>query len=162
MRLTMLNCPCGSQKNYLTCCEPFILGKQKPSTPEMLMRSRYTAFTIADMDYIKETMRGQALADFQEIEATRWAKKVTWIKLNVIKSTIQNSSLGYVEFEASFVDGHRLKSIHEKSQFILEEGSWYYVSGTHLPSSHAERIIARNAICPCGSERKFKNCHGKS
>lgn len=155
------NCPCDSQKNYLSCCEPFITGKQKPDTPEMLMRSRYTAYTLADIDYIKATMRGNALIGFQEIEAKRWATRVHWIRLDVLNSMIENINTGYVEFEATFVDGTRLKSIHENSQFIHEEGQWYYVSGTHLPTRVPEKIISRNMPCPCGRERKFKNCHGQ-
>lgn len=154
-------CPCDSQKSYLSCCEPFITGKQSPEQPEALMRSRYTAYTMSNIDYIKATMRGNALVGFQETDAKRWAKRVRWIKLSVLKSAIENASTGYVEFEASFVDGSRLKSIHEKSEFIHEDGRWYYIGGTHLPTEHTEQMIFRNMSCPCGSPRKFKNCHGK-
>lgn len=154
-------CPCGSQKSYFFCCEPLITGKQSPETPEALMRTRYTAYTMANMDYIKQTMRGNALTGFQEEDAKRWAKRVHWIKLNVLQSGIENASMGYVEFEACFVESTRLKSIHEKSEFICEEGRWYYTGGTHLPTEHTEQMIARHTPCPCGSFRKFKNCHGK-
>ena len=95
-------CLCYSQKNYLSCCEPFITGKQSPETPEALMRSRYSAYTMANIDYIKETMRCNALAGFQELDVKRWAKRVNWIKLNVFKSVTESLSLGYVEFEAKF------------------------------------------------------------
>lgn len=154
-------CPCDSQKKYLSCCEPLITGKQRPETPEALMRSRYTAYTMANIDYIKQTMRGDALTGFQELDAKRWAKRAHWIKLNVLKSAIENTNTGYVIFEASFVDGARLKSIHEKSAFISEAGQWYYIGGTHLPTAHTEKMISRNMDCPCGSHRKFKNCHGR-
>ena len=87
-------CPCDSQKKYLYCCEPFIMGKQIPETPEALMRSRYSAYTMANIDYIKETMRGNALVGFQELDAKRWAKRVTWIKLKVLKSVTKSLSLG--------------------------------------------------------------------
>lgn len=152
-------CPCDSQKNYLSCCGPFITGKQIPDSPETLMRSRYSAYTKANMDYIKKTMSGNALAGFQEVDATRWAKKVNWIKLRVIKSDIESSSRAYVEFEASFVEACYLKSIHEKSEFIFEKGRWYYIDGQHLPTKMEQRI-SRTMDCPCGSLRKFKNCHG--
>lgn len=156
----MTKCPCDSQKNYLSCCEPFITGKQSPQTPEALMRSRYSAYTMANIDYIKDTMRGKALAGFQEQEARAWASRVKWIKLVVFKSVIESSSLGFVEFEASFVDGSQLKSIHENSEFIRDNGRWYYVGGQHLPTSATKQIISRTKDCPCGSRRKFKNCHG--
>lgn len=149
-------CPCGSGKNYIACCEPFLTGKQIPNTAEALMRSRYVAYTKANIDYIKKTMCGNVLADFQELDAKRWAKRVYWIHLKVFQSI----SVNQVEFEASFVDGGHLKSIHENSEFILKQGRWYYVGGTHLPTSHTNQIIARNMHCPCGSRRKFKNCHG--
>ena len=60
----MTTCPCGSKKNYADCCQPFIELKKIPETPEQLMRSRYTAYTQANMDYIVRTMRGKAAADF--------------------------------------------------------------------------------------------------
>lgn len=157
----MIDCPCGSQKCYLSCCEPFLTGTRMPGTPEMLMRSRYTAYTMANIDYIKNTMCGQALLGFQEEDAKRWAKRVNWIKLIVFESAIKNSNTGMVEFEARFVDGSRLKLIHEKSEFILEKGRWSYVGGIQQPTAHLEQLISRTMHCPCGSHRKFKNCHGK-
>ena len=119
------------------------------------MRSRYTAYTMANIDYIKETMRGSALVGFNEEEAMRWAKRVRWIKL-----CVRESSTVYVEFEATFVDGSQLKTIHEKSTFILERGRWYYVSGTPCTTVPVEQKISRTMSCPCGSQRKYKNCHG--
>lgn len=157
----MVNCPCDSQKNYLVCCEPYITGKQSPETPEALMRSRYTAYTMADINYIKESMRAKALIGFNEADAKRWARRVVWISLNVIRTAIENPDRGHVEFEARFVEGSRLKAIHEKSDFIRENGRWYYTGGTHLPGEQPEQIISRSMSCPCGSQRKFKNCHGE-
>lgn len=154
-------CPCGSQKNYLSCCKPFLTGQQIPETPQALMRSRYTAYTMANIAYIKDTMRGSALLGFREAEAKRWATNVRWIKLLVLASSMEHASTGYVEFEAYFVDGYRLKALHEKSKFLWEEGRWYYVGGTHLPPTIAEQKISRTMTCPCGSLRKFKNCHGR-
>jgi SEC-C motif-containing protein len=51
-----MKCPCGSDKSQETCCDPFITGKALPNTAEKLMRSRYTAYTRADIDYLKKTM----------------------------------------------------------------------------------------------------------
>ena len=149
-------CPCGSKKNYLDCCEPFIIGKQICATPEQLMRSRYSAYTQVNLDYIKATMRGNALLGFQEQNTLRWAKRVRWIGLKVISSVI---SSGIVEFEAGYVDGTKLCYIHERSEFVRTEGRWYYVGGQHFPTPQ-NKVISRTSDCPCGSMRKFKNCHG--
>lgn len=158
----MIDCPCGSKRQYTVCCEPYLKNKQQPDTPEGLMRSRYTAYCLADIDYIQKTMQDKALVGFDAVTAKRWAKRVTWIKLAVLDTTLESSHKGYVEFIATFVDGHILKSIHEKSEFIEQKGQWYYVDGVQFTSlDETKRLISRNSVCPCGSQRKFKNCHEK-
>ncbi len=157
----MKSCPCGAGRDETQCCKLYIEGKALPSTPEALMRSRYTAYTLANIDYIKKTMRGKAMVGFHEEEARRWAKRIDWIKLHVLQVEQEVPNRGFVEFEAVFVEGTKLKSIHEKSEFICEQGQWLYVGGSHMESSFIEQIVSRSSKCPCGSPRKFKNCHGK-
>lgn len=140
------------------CCEPYLTGKKHPESPETLMRSRYTAYTQANIDYIKKTMRGKALMGFDELEARRWANRVHWIKLTVFASFMEDSTHAYVEFEASFIDDAYVKSLHENSNFSYEQGQWYYISGTLLPPTHAKKRISLNTTCPCGSLKKYKNC----
>ncbi|MBL4770156.1 MAG: hypothetical protein JKY61_03170 [Planctomycetes bacterium] len=41
-----LMCPCGSQLAKSKCCVRYIQGFENAPTPEALMRSRYTAFTM--------------------------------------------------------------------------------------------------------------------
>lgn len=55
-----MSCPCKSGKRYADCCEPFITRINLPETPEQLMRSRYTAYSQANIDYIMGTMKGEA------------------------------------------------------------------------------------------------------
>lgn len=160
MHLTIFKCPCGSQENYDVCCKPYVSQKQLPPNPEALMRSRYTAFTQANIDYIRATMDGNALLGFEASKTQAFAKKVTWIGLHVINRYFENEFTGFVEFEAYFLEHDRLKCIHELSTFLLKNGQWYYVEGNHLPPTVKEHLIAKNASCPCGSLRKYKNCHG--
>lgn len=158
----MADCLCGSQKNYSACCEAYLTDKQRPDTPLALMRSRYTAYCLANIDYIQNTMRGKALLDFDVINAKRWATRVNWIKLTILDTSMETQHKGYVEFIATFVDDQVLESIHEKSEFIHEEGRWYYVDGVQIPSlDTTRRLLSRHSLCPCGSHRKFKNCHKK-
>ncbi len=127
-------CPCCSNKMYTSCCEPYITTQKFPNTPEKLMRSRYTAFTIANIKYIKKTMKYQALDNFNETETKNWAMRVVWQNLKVIDSRMENPNVGYVEFIASFIDNGKLQKIHELSKFIKENNIWYYVSGVHFAS----------------------------
>jgi SEC-C motif domain protein len=125
----MANCPCGTKKAYAKCCKPYLLGQRRPVTPVALMRSRYTAYTLANITYIKKTMRGKALEGFQAADAQDWAKRVTWMGLTVFKTHLVSPHQGYVEFKAEFEEAGHLQSIHETSEFIQEIGVWYYVDG---------------------------------
>ncbi len=153
-------CPCGSKLELKNCCDVYIQGRQLPPTPEALMRSRYTAYTQANMDYIKKTMRGKPLLGFDAQAASEWAKNVTWVGLEVKKAYSEHEELAYVEFAATLLEQQKLEKIHEISEFHKERGVWVYVDGKN-PTKHPTRKPARNAPCPCGSERKYKNCHGK-
>ncbi|ETO93384.1 hypothetical protein LOR_60c14050 [Legionella oakridgensis RV-2-2007] len=127
------------------------------------MRSRYTAYSLANIDYIKKTMHGKPLHGFNETEARAWAKQVIWLGLKVMHARNETPELGYVEFIAHFIDGNTVKSLHEISEFHCQQGQWYYVDGHYPINSKAQKSqkIGRNSVCPCGSEKKFKNCHGK-
>lgn len=125
----MTSCPCGSANTYSTCCGVFIEQKQYPSTPDQLMRSRYSAYVIADMDYITNTMQGPAAINFNANEAFTWTTSITWIGLTVVKTkTLGNK--GWVEFIASYLTAGKTQQIHELSEFHRINGRWYYIDGT--------------------------------
>lgn len=159
----MTHCPCGTQKTYEQCCGLYLEKKQLPQTPEQLMRSRYTAYSLADIDYITHTMKGEILVGFNPIEAEQWAKSVTWLGLDVLSAEPTDSDTGFVEFCARFMDHGQAKVIHELSEFHKEDGSWFYVNGVNKekPAKLKKQPISRNGPCPCGSGKKYKNCHAK-
>ncbi|MBA2709686.1 MAG: SEC-C domain-containing protein [Tatlockia sp.] len=158
----MIQCPCGSQKNYLTCCGLLINEQCEASSPEALMRSRYTAYTLARIDYIKKTMTGKPAEAFDEISSEKWAKQVNWKGLKILSSFMENEQLGFVEFIASFLEQGKKQSIHELSKFERIGGKWFYTQGS-TPKTNKSAIKSsplRNSSCPCGSLKKYKNCHG--
>jgi len=148
--------------NYIACCGLFLDKLQAAPTPEALMRSRYTAFTLAKVDYLKKTMRGKPLENFDEDNTALWAKQVKWLGLEVINRYMddEDENLGYVEFIASYQDGGKKLVIHELSKFQRFEGLWFYTEGKQ-PKTNKKPKIARNSPCPCGSQKKYKNCHGQ-
>jgi SEC-C motif domain protein len=160
------NCPCGSPLTYLDCCGLYIEKQHIAPTPEALMRARFSAYTLANTAYIKSTMRGKALAGYNEYESKTWAEQVTWIGLKVINTfpELAQKHIGFVEFIATFEEKKQEKKIHEKSEFQFLDGAWYYVDGEHvLQNSKPKKIpTPRNSPCPCGSKKKFKNCHARS
>lgn len=155
-------CPCGTGKSYYDCCALYISRIKVPSTPEELMRSRYTAYTQANIEYILLTMRAPATNHFDAVYARKWAQKVKWIKLDVLKTSIRNS-IGYVEFVAHFSEENKENIIHELSEFHLDKGEWYYVNGKNMQQTPfiSKSKIKRNDICLCGSGKKYKKCCGQ-
>jgi SEC-C motif-containing protein len=120
-------CPCGSSKHYSSCCGAYISGFALPPTPEALMRSRYTAYSLAKIDYIARTMTGPAAEGFDPIEAKRWAESVHWNRLDVLSSAM-NGDRGEVKFKASFTEDGKKQTIAEHSLFERIQGRWMYVN----------------------------------
>lgn len=152
-------CPCGSLYPYVQCCSTYLNEQATPATPEALMRSRYTAYSQANITYIQKTMQGKAAVGFDAESAKHWASSVHWLGLKVLKATPHPTerSIGYVEFQAKYLNKDTLHTMHEISEFQNVDGVWFYVDGQQIPIP--KQRIGRNAPCPCGSERKFKNCH---
>jgi SEC-C motif-containing protein len=156
----MKSCPCGSGNEYSHCCFLFISGQKLPTTPEELMRSRYTAYTQANIDYIRLTMQGPAAKNFDPIDAHKWATEVKWDKLNVLASQTKGRQ-GFVEFIAYYSDLDEAQTLHEVSEFHFEQGKWFYVSGKQATPTFTPKIkLSRNASCSCGSNKKYKKCCG--
>lgn len=161
----MTTCPCCSKNNYEKCCGLYLTEQLLPPTPEALMRSRYTAYSQANIAYIRNTMRGKPLLGFNDQEVEAWAAKVTWSGLKVIDAKLQvdNPDKGFVEFIASLRSGSKNEAIHERSEFEKIQGKWFYVA-SHRPlfsKPKQKSAISRHSPCPCGSQKKYKNCHGQ-
>jgi SEC-C motif-containing protein len=123
--MATIKCPCGSQKNFKECCEPFINGTQKAPTAEALMRSRYSAYATHAAEYLLATTHISERKQYSKSDILNWATSNQWLQLEIIKAT-ENT----VEFKAYFLDNKLQKQIHyERSTFKFENGSWFYVDG---------------------------------
>ncbi|WP_113906779.1 YchJ family protein [Aliidiomarina celeris] len=117
-------CPCGSGQAYASCCEPLHLQQQVAQTPEQLMRSRYSAFALANAAYLMQTWH----------KSTRPVLKLEnnpeWVKLQVLSSSAKGNQ-GFVHFRAFYHDGENLQMLDEKSRFVCEQGQWFYLDGDY-------------------------------
>jgi len=157
----MSMCPCHSKNPFADCCHPFIRGAAKPDTAEQLMRSRYTAYTLANVDYLARTHHQQTRTDFNKKKTQEMAPKITWLDLSIIKTTdgLLDDVEGSVEFKAHYKVDKTRYTLHEKSQFVKEKEGWFYVSGT-TPQAQRQQKIGRNDPCHCNSGKKYKKCCG--
>ena len=127
-------CPCSSGQLFINCCEPIISGKKDATTAQELMRSRYTAFTKVNVDYLMRSHSVKTRPTKERKGIEKWAMSVVWMGLTIIKTQAGEAKdeTGYVEFKALYLENGKPEQIHEKSLFQRENGKWVYVSGVHL------------------------------
>ncbi|MBP9681839.1 MAG: YchJ family protein [Bacteriovorax sp.] len=155
-------CACGSEKSYKECCEPYLLGTQKPSTAEQLMRSRYTAFAVGEMDYIYNTHHESTRKGLDMDGVKSWALNSEWLGLEILGTDkgSEKDSEGQVEFRCKFNFNGKEQAHHELSTFTKENGQWFFVDGVQKNNTvrRSEPKVGRNDPCPCGSGKKAKKC----
>ena len=117
-----MKCPCTPTKNYIDCCKKAHQDIKTVISAEELMRSRYTAFVLANIEYLQKSHHVSTRPRKKEKkEILDWTKSVEWIRLEVINST-ENT----VEFKAYFMEKGKLNVIHENSFFCKENEHWVY------------------------------------
>lgn len=120
-----MNCPCTPSKLYVECCEKAHLNIATVTSPETLMRSRYTAFVLANIDYLQKSHYSKTRPSKREKkEILQWTKSVEWIRLDIL-----NTTKNTVEFKAYFMENGQVDCIHENSVFCKENGYWVYKCG---------------------------------
>ena len=110
------------------CCEPLLNGERIAANAEQLMRSRYCAYVLRDLGYLRASWHPSTCpADLDEVkDATRSPK---WIGLKVLRHVIIDDEHALVEFVARYRSAGRGGRLHESSRFQREHGRWLYVDG---------------------------------
>ena len=135
--LTPTNCPCGGGP-YAQCCGPLHTGEREADSPEVLMRSRYSAFVVHNADYLWKTLhvahddRGAGQVAYCE-QLSRSFSSLRYTGLRVIEvrapSDGSDGAAGQVLFHATIQQHKRDRSLVELSNFALDDGAWRYLSG---------------------------------
>ena len=124
-----MQCPCGSELSFNQCCRPFHDGKAAP-TAEALMRSRYSAYVLANGNYLHRSWHASTRPtkkSLQQLPPTQWTD------LTIVRTEQGgvNDTTGLVEFIARYQEGLQIKQLHETSRFVREGGRWFYIEGQH-------------------------------
>ncbi|MHA3701543.1 YchJ family protein [Jatrophihabitans sp. YIM 134969] len=127
-----MRCPCGLDAPLEQCCGRY-LGREGVAAPtaERLMRSRYSAFALGDLDHVQRTWHRSTRPIALKDDPT-----TLWTGLEVLDSTAGGmfDPEGTVTFRAHFrrvgAKGRTgpADSLHERSRFVREDGRWWYVA----------------------------------
>jgi SEC-C motif-containing protein len=126
-----LPCPCGLPHSYEDCCGRYTCGHTSAPTAEALMRSRYTAYTLAQESYLLATWHPDTRPASLDFEAEPQPK---WLGLLVNCHRQIDETHAEVEFVARYKVGGRAWRLQEKSCFVRAEGRWYYLDGENTKS----------------------------
>jgi SEC-C motif-containing protein len=132
-----LPCPCRAREatpaRYADCCghwhEALPRGEHAP-TPEALMRSRYSAYALAQgrspargmVEYLMQTWHPSTAPGELELGP------LNWTGLDILNHDTRGDA-GVVEFVAHHKVGGQATKLHEMSRFVREAGAWLYVDG---------------------------------
>ncbi|MBU0505139.1 MAG: YchJ family protein [bacterium] len=155
-------CPCGTGINYENCCQPYLLGSEKPDTAEKLLRSRYTAYVVGNTDYIFETHHPETVSTLDKQGVIEWSRDSKWLNLEIIKvdDSLKSSGETLIEFAAQYSQEGVVHRHREVSLFKKEKDTWFFYDMKKNPPLVKENKIGRNDPCPCGSGKKYKKCCG--
>lgn len=99
------------------------MGEEKAPTPETLMRSRYSAYALADADYVRRTWHPDTVP--AELDLNDGVK--------YLGLKIHRAEGDEVEFTAQLRgpqgQSHRMR---ERSRFVQQGGEWLYLDGETL------------------------------
>ena len=118
-------CPCLSGLTYDECCGRLHRG-EGAQTAEALMRSRFSAFAVGDVEYLRRTWHRRTRPDDLALDPD-----VRWYRLDVLAATDggPGERAGTVEFRAFYRSSAGAGSQHETSRFVRASGEWVYLDG---------------------------------
>jgi SEC-C motif-containing protein len=120
-------CYCASGMTFELCCQPALDKIQRAKTAQALMRSRYSAFCMHNQDYLLNTWHPSTRPESLAFETQQ-----QWLGLKVVHAAQgkEGDSKGTVEFVARYKINGRAYRLHENSEFLCEDGLWFYTQGT--------------------------------
>lgn len=119
-------CPCGTGGTYDACCGPLHRGAAQATTAEQLMRSRYSAYAVGEVDHVFRSWHPRTRpADLAP------APDLVWQGLEILEVVAggADDDEGVVEFRARFSTPAGAGELRERSRFVRRAGRWVYVEG---------------------------------
>lgn len=121
-------CPCCSGLLYRTCCRPIHRGETKAKTAEQLMRSRYSAYARNLIIYIHQSWAAVTRPALETLQSEQ-GSNLQWLGLEIVavKAGKRGDLTGIVEFNAEYSENTIKSVLYERSHFIFEDDTWFYL-----------------------------------
>ncbi|HEX8434907.1 YchJ family protein [Archangium sp.] len=135
-------CPCTSGLRYRQCCARYHKGEAEAPDAEALMRSRYSAFALGEVEYLWRTLhpehpdRARPKDELlRELRAVARGHK--YPRLHVLDRWQPPDTTGtaLVLFHARVFETGKDRSFVERSEFRHDGTGWRYLAGEGLAPS---------------------------
>jgi SEC-C motif domain protein len=93
------------------------------------MRSRYTAYTQGNADYVSATWHATTRPATLMLAMPDTPHATKWLGLSVHTFEVIDEAHAQVRFTARYRDGGKAFRMTELSDFVREDGQWFYVEG---------------------------------
>lgn len=124
-------CPCGSTRTYGECCGPLHKHERAPESAEALMRSRYSAFALGNVEWLIETLatehEDRVMAERVLAASIREVCRAGRFMALTVRETSENANTARVRFHVRVFSGGRDRSFEETSDFVREPVGWRYL-----------------------------------
>jgi SEC-C motif-containing protein len=133
-------CPCGSGRTYTACCAPYHKGLAEPPTPAALMRSRYSAYALKQVDHLWRTLHPShpdrsRPEDEVKFELRKACSTFKYPGLNILEEEGPDpEGAAWVRFHAQVFEKGKDRSFVERSEFRHDGTGWRYVQGELKPA----------------------------
>ncbi|WP_055501164.1 YchJ family protein [Nonomuraea pusilla] len=117
------SCPCGLPAPYDDCCGRFHRGDAAAPTAELLMRSRFSAFSVGDEAYLLRTWHPADRPARLGLD-----RRLRWVRLEILETgggSVVHAE-GTVRFRAHYLERGRPGQMEEHSRFVRLDGHWVY------------------------------------
>jgi SEC-C motif-containing protein len=130
-------CPCGGA-SYGSCCRPLHRQERAAATAEQLMRSRYSAFALAEIEHLLRTQPSDQPVQARRRSLQASCRQLRWRGLEIVATEAggPDDLEGTVTFIAHYSAGAERGTLRECSRFGREggrpDGPWLYLAAIEL------------------------------
>lgn len=146
---------------------------QKKKIPEVLLKSSERSFLLRILDqhwkdhllYLDYLRQGIGLRAYAQSNPLNEYKRESFNMFKDMMQGIRYETLKQLShFDLSVDDLNNLlkyfKSMTESEDFL--ESDTPLIDDSLTSSQNSQEKLSRNSLCPCGSGKRYKHCHGKN
>lgn len=143
-------CPCGSGDRLSVCCRPLHRGEREADNAESLMRSRFAAYALGDVEYLWRTLHQDHVDrarphDEVIAELRGWCRQARFPGLQILDvGAPDDDGIARVLFRARVFVGKNDRTFVECSRFRHDGVGWRYLGGD--PDARADVVRGATTI----------------